>query len=523
VRYRVTPCQFVDFVEQERMKRRPQTAGSSSSSQQRPTPHSPSHTSIFSGGFEVFMVVSVLIILLALLLAPYLPEKQSRAGTPSSSPSISSSLESSSWWLLSGRSVEVINADRRTSILDYLPEASRKASNVSLLPVVFRHTSINEWAALYRWTPATFARGRLLPSTYVLRSVYIHHLPVFGPYWDESRPLSRVSTIRRANPHREVNLTVTEFFHRITHPQPNTYLYYSGSIETISELLEDLQPFDVMLELDNAMRQRYPNLQRGQNINVWFGQEGVVAAVHYDAYDNLYAQIYGQKRWYLIPPSHARAMYLYPFLHPSHAQSQLIDLRRVNSSHFRFFAESRPPLYVVTLQPGDVLFLPACWFHFVEAVNTSISVNVWTRTPQSALMTTVSQQLPFRAQDTRFEKLHAAVHYVVLLLRELNFHSPRSEVRDLYSERYEPLVRDGQLSISQSLLPTACPTFSLSNVPAKVTALAKQHASQLRTLPPDTFRLWLHNHIELVLYYALEVSDAHVVPAFMFHCFESVP
>jgi hypothetical protein len=291
----------------------------------------------------------------------------------------------------------------------------------------------------------------------------------------------------------------------------------------VSALIDDLQPFDVMLELDTSTRQKYPDLQRGQNINVWFGQKGVIAAVHYDAYDNLYAQIYGTKRWYLVSPSHARQMYLYPFLHPSHAQSQLIDIRHVNESRFPLFVKTPPPLYVVTLQPGDVLFLPACWFHFVEALNVSLSVNVWTRTPQSALMTKISQELPFRPQETRVKKLHTAVHYIVLLLRELNFSSPRSELYDLYTERYEPLVLDGQLIVSKDFLPTSCPTFSLSNVALSVHNLAKQHATQLRTLPTDTFRIWLHNHIEAILFYALEVSDGRLVPSFLYYCFDSVP
>lgn len=36
---------------------------------------------------------------------------------------------------------------------------------------------------------------------------------------------------------------------------------------------------------------------------------------------------------------------------------------------------------VVTLQPGDVLFVPNHWWHFVEAVETSLSVNVWLEAP----------------------------------------------------------------------------------------------------------------------------------------------
>lgn len=32
---------------------------------------------------------------------------------------------------------------------------------------------------------------------------------------------------------------------------------------------------------------------------------------------------------------------------------------------------------VVVLEPGDVLFVPRGWWHFVESLELSISVNVW--------------------------------------------------------------------------------------------------------------------------------------------------
>jgi hypothetical protein len=43
-----------------------------------------------------------------------------------------------------------------------------------------------------------------------------------------------------------------------------------------------------------------------------------------DSYYNFNTQLYGRKRFLLFPPSNITAAYIYPFLHPSHAQSTFL-------------------------------------------------------------------------------------------------------------------------------------------------------------------------------------------------------
>lgn len=46
-------------------------------------------------------------------------------------------------------------------------------------------------------------------------------------------------------------------------------------------------------------------------VNLWIGRAGNVTKLHYDAYQNLLAQVRGQKRVYLFPPSQLSALYPY--------------------------------------------------------------------------------------------------------------------------------------------------------------------------------------------------------------------
>jgi ribosomal protein L16 Arg81 hydroxylase len=56
-------------------------------------------------------------------------------------------------------------------------------------------------------------------------------------------------------------------------------------------------------------------------MNFWIGQNGTTADTHYDGYENFNVQIYGKKRWLVFAPD--QPLYLYPFVHPSHAQTQV--------------------------------------------------------------------------------------------------------------------------------------------------------------------------------------------------------
>ena len=93
--------------------------------------------------------------------------------------------------------------------------------------------------------------------------------------------------------------------------------------------------------------------------------------------NNVFMQLHGTKTFHLFPPTAAAALKVFPDAHPRARKSQLrLDFRGggggggggggVGGSE-EGAALDHPGHQVVTLKPGDALFIPAFWFHHVEA------------------------------------------------------------------------------------------------------------------------------------------------------------
>ena len=108
---------------------------------------------------------------------------------------------------------------------------------------------------------------------------------------------------------------------------------------------------------------------RGLRSNLWLGAKGTAAGMHFDLSNNLFFQADGRKTFRLLPPSAHRALRLHPSWHGSHLAAHV----QPNDADFAALGGRE-----VTLDAGDVLFLPSGWFHRVRSVNHSVGLNVWT-------------------------------------------------------------------------------------------------------------------------------------------------
>ena len=109
-----------------------------------------------------------------------------------------------------------------------------------------------------------------------------------------------------------------------------------------------------------------------QDPRLWIGPKGSLTALHNDGSDNLMCQYVGRKYLKLFPPSQIKWLYTTGF---GPSWSGIPDPRTPDLVKFPLFARARS--VDVTLNPGEILYLPARWSHFVLNLEISVMVNFW--------------------------------------------------------------------------------------------------------------------------------------------------
>ncbi|KAJ8012349.1 hypothetical protein DPEC_G00041780 [Dallia pectoralis] len=115
----------------------------------------------------------------------------------------------------------------------------------------------------------------------------------------------------------------------------------------------------------------------GRDSTLWIGTDDANTPCHLDTYGyNLVLQVQGRKRWHLFPPADTDC--LYPTRIPYEESSVFSQVNVLQPDLQRFPGFRNARVHTVTLQPGQVLFVPRHWWHFVECIDpVTISVNSW--------------------------------------------------------------------------------------------------------------------------------------------------
>lgn len=107
--------------------------------------------------------------------------------------------------------------------------------------------------------------------------------------------------------------------------------------------------------------------------NVWFGGDQCKTWLHYDLSENFFSNMVGEKRFLLFSPT--QTDYLYQAHGESHNHLSRVNAFDPDTSKFPRY--NNADYFDITVEPGDMLFIPSGWWHAVDTITTSISVNFW--------------------------------------------------------------------------------------------------------------------------------------------------
>ena len=112
------------------------------------------------------------------------------------------------------------------------------------------------------------------------------------------------------------------------------------------------------------------------NSMLWFGPKFCVSPLHFDPLDNLLMQFVGRKNVILFP--NICNKWHYAGVDGQQYNTSPIDIMNPNMDLYPNFMKA-PMAMDCILHPGDILFIPQRWWHYVSSIDTAISVNVWWR------------------------------------------------------------------------------------------------------------------------------------------------
>lgn len=113
-------------------------------------------------------------------------------------------------------------------------------------------------------------------------------------------------------------------------------------------------------------------------VSIWIGNR-TIASAHHDTSNNIACSLVGRRRFTLFPPDQVANLYPGP-LEPTPGGQvvSMVDFRDPDFTAHPRFADALATAQVAELEPGDVLFYPALWWHHVEALDAfNVMINYW--------------------------------------------------------------------------------------------------------------------------------------------------
>ncbi|MEM7460635.1 MAG: cupin-like domain-containing protein [Pseudomonadota bacterium] len=115
---------------------------------------------------------------------------------------------------------------------------------------------------------------------------------------------------------------------------------------------------------------------------IWLGNTARVAP-HFDLSENIACVVSGQRQFLVFPPEQVANLYMGPIENtPGGVPVSMVDPRDPDFSKYPKYADAISQAMLATLAPGDAIYIPRLWWHYVEASGPlNLLVNYWWDSP----------------------------------------------------------------------------------------------------------------------------------------------
>lgn len=238
-------------------------------------------------------------------------------------------------------------------------------------PVLIRG-AIDDWPALSRWTlPYLLSRcaGRLVPVEIGRRYTDLdwgQRVMSFERFMREyivQPHLRRLDSGAPAHPADQAD-------------QPKGYCAQYELFDRIECLADDFYVPDycALGAACETADEEDAEMDSTVDVNAWFGPADTVSPLHFDPKDNLFAQVLGRKYVRLYSPRLAAGQDLYACDSELLDNTSEVDVERLDRArHPRFPVD----FYECVVRPGDLLYIPKGYWHYVRSLDVSFSISFW--------------------------------------------------------------------------------------------------------------------------------------------------
>ncbi len=160
----------------------------------------------------------------------------------------------------------------------------------------------------------------------------------------------------------------------------------SASIDKLLEQKEDDAPIGIYAGATSSSdllpgfgeENPMPLIEPSVQPLVWIGNSARVAP-HFDSSENIACCVSGKRTFLVFPPEQIKNLYVGPLEHNMAGQpASLVDPKAIDHDRFPKFKDAMQTAYIAELEPGDAIYLPALWWHYVESSGPfNVLVNYW--------------------------------------------------------------------------------------------------------------------------------------------------